>query len=92
MSHRPYPNIDNALRQVGRHPQARKCPGCDHRVDSHAVEDGERVCTRGVGRISCRDCAELHARMPAVAAVTDLVRAFRTKPNTFHLPMLLGQR
>ncbi|MFF5968298.1 hypothetical protein ACFY64_32155 [Streptomyces collinus] len=33
------------------------CPGCWHPVDAHAIEGGHRVCTRGVGRISCRECA-----------------------------------
>lgn len=41
----------------------------------HAEEGGERVCTRGEKvRISCRDCAELWARMPAVAAINEFAR------------------
>lgn len=36
---------------------AGRCPGCGHAVDAHAVEAGQPVCTRGYGRVSCRECA-----------------------------------
>jgi hypothetical protein len=39
------------------------CPGCGHAVDAHAVEAGQRVCTRGYGRVSCRECAHGQASL-----------------------------
>ncbi|MEW2250417.1 hypothetical protein AB0907_24120 [Streptomyces sp. NPDC006975] len=79
MNYRPYPSAARALAQVkrGRIPEAEPCRVCGHRVDRHAIEDGERVCTRGAGLISCRDCAELWARMPASAALLEFGRVFR---------------
>lgn len=70
MSYRPYPRVRRALHQQarGRVPAPPCCPICDHPVNRHALEERQRVCTRGPGRISCRDCAELWARMPAAAA------------------------
>lgn len=40
-----------------------QCPLCWHQVDAHAVESGQRVCTRGYGRISCRECAHGQANL-----------------------------
>jgi hypothetical protein len=86
--YRPYPNTDRALRQVQRHPEAPACPACHHPVAVHATEAGERVCTRGEGRISCRECAELWARMPAIAALADFGRILRSRP--VRIPQLVG--
>ncbi|MFJ1653492.1 hypothetical protein ACIOC2_19305 [Streptomyces sp. NPDC088337] len=79
MNHRPYPNADRARHQVerGRAPEPTRCPVCDHHVSRHALEDGQPVCTRGKGPVSCQDCAELWARMPAVAAMAEFGRTLR---------------
>ncbi|MFJ8348964.1 hypothetical protein ACIQ9J_21910 [Streptomyces sp. NPDC094153] len=79
MNHRPYPNADRARHQVerGRVPEPTRCPVCDHHVSRHALEDGQPVCTRGKGPVSCQDCAELWARMPAVAAMAEFGRTLR---------------
>ncbi|MFF3884068.1 hypothetical protein [Streptomyces sp. NPDC001914] len=78
MSHRPYPRRGRALAQVerGRVPEPPLCPICQHPVPRHATEEGHPVCTRGQGPISCRDCAELWARMPMVAAMANFGIAF----------------
>ncbi|MET9122986.1 hypothetical protein [Streptomyces sp. NPDC004528] len=78
MNYRPYPRVRRALHQLerGRVPAPPCCPICDHPVNRHAIEDGQRVCTQGLGRISCRDCAELRARMPAVAGITSFAMAW----------------
>lgn len=85
MNHRPYPRRGRALAQVarGRVPEPPLCPLCQHPVPRHASEDGQPVCTRGQGRISCRDCAELWARMPMVAAMANFGIAFHhgTEPH-----------
>ncbi|KQW11391.1 hypothetical protein [Streptomyces sp. Root369] len=39
------------------HEPAGLCPLCWHQLDTHAVEAGHRVCTRGYGRVSCQECA-----------------------------------
>ncbi|MFJ1607076.1 hypothetical protein ACIOHS_27440 [Streptomyces sp. NPDC088253] len=39
------------------HEPAGLCLVCWHPLDTHAVEAGHRVCTRGYGRVSCRECA-----------------------------------
>lgn len=69
MNHRPYPMVDRTLHQLarGRVPDPPRCPTCDHFVNRHALEDGQRVCSLGTGLIPCRDCAELWARSPALA-------------------------
>lgn len=79
MSHRPYPDVDRARHQLerGHAPEPPRCPACTHFVSRHALEDGQPVCTRGQGLISCRDCAELWARTPAVAALVNFGIAFR---------------
>lgn len=79
MNYRPYPNVARALAQWerGRAPEPSRCPICNHFVSRHALEDGQPVCTRGQGLISCRDCAELWARMPAVAAFMNFGLALR---------------
>lgn len=33
------------------------CRGCGHPVDAHASHGKHRVCTRGYGRVACRECA-----------------------------------
>lgn len=82
MNYRPYPDIDRALAQIerGRVPVPPLCPICHHRVDRHATEDGRPVCTHGQGLISCRDCAELWGRDPAIASLINLGRAFGRVP------------
>lgn len=77
MNYRPYPNRDRALAQVERRPEPPRCPICDHPVNRHALEGEQRVCTRGQGLISCRDCAELRARIPTVAALMEFGRAMK---------------
>ncbi|MFJ2719399.1 hypothetical protein [Streptomyces sp. NPDC087437] len=79
MNHRPYPRVDRARHQVerGRAPEPTRCPACNHFVSRHALEDGQPVCTRGKGLVSCRDCAELWARMPASAAMLEFGRILR---------------
>ncbi|MFF0139698.1 hypothetical protein ACFYRN_24995 [Streptomyces sp. NPDC005227] len=71
MNHRPYPRVDRSLEQVvrGRVPEPPRCPICNHPVNRHALDEGQRVCTRGQGLISCRDCAEVWARTPALAGI-----------------------
>lgn len=71
MNHRPYPRVDRAVHQAerGRVPDPPRCLICNHFVNRHALEDGQRVCSLGEGPISCRDCAELWARTPAVAGL-----------------------
>jgi hypothetical protein len=44
-------------------PTAGLCPVCWHPVGTHAVEAGYRVCTRGCGRVSCRECAHGQANL-----------------------------
>ncbi|MFG2682513.1 hypothetical protein [Streptomyces sp. NPDC048392] len=39
------------------------CPGCWHPVTGHAIQGGHAVCTRGVGRVSCRECAHAMANL-----------------------------
>ncbi|MGW4889610.1 hypothetical protein [Streptomyces murinus] len=77
MTHRPYPDPDRALHQLkrGRIPEPPRCPACAHPVNRHAIEDGQRVCRWAPGPISCRDCAELYARVPGLAAIAALSRA-----------------
>ncbi|MFI5973543.1 hypothetical protein [Streptomyces sp. NPDC051452] len=79
MNYRPYPNRERALAQErrGRAPEPTPCPACAHPVNRHAIEGGQPVCTRGLGLVSCRDCAETWARNPAVAALMDFGRVFR---------------
>ncbi|MCX3059569.1 hypothetical protein [Streptomyces beihaiensis] len=79
MNYHPYPDADRALAQVerGRAPEPDRCPVCTHFVSRHALEDGTPVCTRGVGLVSCRDCAETWAQNPTVAALTDLGRVLQ---------------
>ncbi|MFI2434613.1 hypothetical protein [Streptomyces sp. NPDC018693] len=44
---------------------AGQCLVCWHPVDAHAVEAGHRVCTRGYGRVACRECAHGQANLAA---------------------------
>lgn len=80
MSHRPYPDRKRARRQIQRATYRTPCTRCQHPQAVHAVEDGERVCTRGEGLISCRDCAELWARMPLTAAMQEIARRLSARP------------
>ncbi|MET9611739.1 hypothetical protein [Kitasatospora indigofera] len=76
---RRYPNVGRARRQIERAAYLRPCPVCRHPEVAHAIEDGQRVCSRGERmRISCVHCAELWARMPAVAALTEFARVLGT--------------
>lgn len=54
---RAFPNVDRALNQVARALAVRECSGCGHPVRVHAIEGGQRVCTRGYGRVACAYCA-----------------------------------
>lgn len=89
MNYRPYPATQRALNQLerGRAPEPTRCPICDHPVHHHATENGQPVCSRGRGLISCRDCAELWARMPAVAGLVDFGIALRHGTG----PHLIGE-
>ena len=58
-----YPNVTRALHQAERALKVPECPGCGHPVRVHAIEGGQRVCTRGYGVISCRDCAHNYASL-----------------------------
>lgn len=80
-THRRYrtrPSAERALHQVqrGRLPE---CPRCLHPVIAHALDDGgQRVCTRGVGLVSCRECARVQAVMPeAMRGMFYLAQAFQ---------------
>lgn len=79
---RPFPNADRALHQLarGRLPQ---CPRCEHPVIAHARDDaGQRVCTRGQGLVTCRECAHVQAAMPDhVRAVFYLAECFKLAPR-----------
>lgn len=57
MSHRPFPHVDRALRQVTlRH--GSDCPRCGHRAYAHPRSGGQYVCARELnGLPSCRECA-----------------------------------
>ncbi|MEW2633326.1 hypothetical protein AB0903_17140 [Streptomyces sp. NPDC048389] len=88
MNQRPYPNAARARRQIERTAYLRACPWCKHPEKAHAVEDGQRVCTRGQGLVSCRSCAELWAWMPAVAAMTELGRVLASPPVRVRTPRL----
>jgi hypothetical protein len=87
MSHRHRPghdhrhDVDRARRHLFRAPGLTPCPLCRHPRSAHAIEDGHPVCTRGAGhRVACRHCAELQARLPMTAMVTELRRAFARPP------------
>lgn len=81
-SHRPYPRVKRALHQIGRAVAMPTCPRCRHAVRSHAVENGERVCTHGPGLVSCRDCALLQVTLSKPAlAIHDLAAALRLPPR-----------
>ncbi|MFF0092648.1 hypothetical protein ACFYSF_22175 [Streptomyces canus] len=58
-----YPSATRALNQVERALRVLTCPQCGHPVRVHAIEGGHRVCTRGYGVISCRDCAHNYAAL-----------------------------
>lgn len=62
---RVFPSAERALKQVERALRVPECRGCGHPVRVHAIEGGHRVCTRGFGVISCRDCA--HSYCPLTA-------------------------
>lgn len=81
-SHRAYLNAERARHQIERAVTMPECPRCKHAVRSHALEDGERVCTHGPGLVSCRDCALLLATLskPAIA-MHDLAAALRMPPS-----------
>ncbi|MFJ5037921.1 hypothetical protein [Streptomyces parvulus] len=78
-NHRPYPNAGRALSQAERALAVPECPGCGHPVRVHAVEGGQRVCTRGWGRIACRYCAHNFASLSRVgqAAVDGVLAGMR---------------
>ncbi|WP_431966079.1 hypothetical protein [Actinacidiphila sp. bgisy160] len=83
---RPRPSVERAHHQIERVAHVRTCSRCHHPVLSHAIEDGVRVCSRGEGvRISCADCAETWARMPAVTAMANLARVLSTPPRVASL-------
>lgn len=82
---RPYPDIGRAHRQVKRHPEPPACPLCDHLVRHHALEDGQPVCTRGPGRVACRDCAETYARMPVIGSMLELGALLNRHPSLMTL-------
>ncbi|MFD0208965.1 hypothetical protein ACFVH9_07495 [Streptomyces hirsutus] len=63
VNRRPYPRAVRALHQVERVLRVPECPACGHPVRVHAIEGGQRVCTRGCGRVSCRSCAHNQAAL-----------------------------
>lgn len=71
-------SAERSLHQVerGRLPQ---CPRCDHPAIVHAFDEaGQRVCTRGLGVVSCRSCAHGQAVIGEPArAMLDLAQALR---------------
>lgn len=78
MNARSYPCAVRAQHQITRAAQLPECPGCQHPVMAHALEGGHRVCTRGVGRVACRDCALGQATMGEPArAMFDLATALQ---------------
>ncbi|MFI9418112.1 hypothetical protein [Streptomyces werraensis] len=76
---RPYPNRERAVNQAVRALREPECPACGHLVRKHAVEAGQRVCTRGYGRISCLECAHGYACMSRLGqqAVEEALRGMR---------------
>lgn len=76
--HRVYPSAERALRQVAR-ARIPLFPRCGHAVVAHAMEDGQRVCTRGHQVvIACRECAHEQASMSEpTRAMYYLGEAFR---------------
>lgn len=75
---RSYPRAVRAQHQIKRVAHLPGCPGCQHPVMSHALEGGQRVCTRGVGRVACRDCALHQATLSEPGrAMFDLANALQ---------------
>ncbi|MGY3199681.1 hypothetical protein [Streptomyces sp. TE5632] len=66
---RPYPCPVRALHQVERALRVPECPACGHPVRVHAVEGGQRVCTRGYGLVSCSSCAHNQAALSRLGQV-----------------------
>ncbi|MFJ6565719.1 hypothetical protein ACIQMV_39005 [Streptomyces sp. NPDC091412] len=78
-----YPNATRAERQIRRAAYSQPCRVCAHPWNRHALVDGMRACTRGNhAPISCRDCAETAARMPATYAVNEFARVWSTRPES----------
>lgn len=90
MNHRPYPRRGRALAQVQRSrlPEPPLCPICTHPVLRHALEDGQRVCSLGEGKVACRACAELEARSPSMAGFLNFGMLWRNGAGRW---VLVGQ-
>ncbi|MEU6594795.1 hypothetical protein ABZ923_37305 [Streptomyces sp. NPDC046881] len=52
------------------------CPGCGHAVEAHPVEARQRVCTRGYGRVACRECAHGLASLVAERYGSNVAECF----------------
>lgn len=85
------PSVVRARHQIARATRMRPCPVCGHPERAHAFEGEHRVCSRGEGyRLSCAECAELWARMPAVAALNEFARVLSLPPRPRPPVVILG--
>lgn len=76
--HRPYPKADRARNQIERVGYAPGCPGCGHPIRVHAFEGQQRVCTRGHGRVACRECAHNQASLTKPSPLYEIVTGLQS--------------
>jgi hypothetical protein len=92
MGYRPRPNVDRARRQIQRAAHLPACPWCQHPVQAHDVQAGQRVCVRGHEEPSCRDCREIRDGLhPTARALYDFGRIMASPPSTRVATLAFGR-
>ncbi|WP_327594727.1 hypothetical protein [Streptomyces chartreusis] len=92
MGHWPRPNVDRARRQIQRAAYLPACPWCNHPIQAHDVQAGQRVCTRGTAEPSCRDCRSIRDNLfPPARALWDFARIMAAPPSAVAAPLAFGR-
>lgn len=67
------------------------CAWCSHAIAEHEERAGQRVCTRGRERPSCRACAEERDRLDLPALPLDFAAVMRRPPHVLPMPLIFGR-
>lgn len=68
------------------------CPCCGHAIEEHEERAGQRVCTRGRERPSCRACADIRDRMVVPVAVPlTFAELMARPPSVLPYPLVYGR-
>lgn len=67
------------------------CPWCSHAIEEHEIRAGQRVCTRGRERPSCRGCAAVRDALVVTPKPLTFAGVMSQPPAVEPFPLVYGR-